>query len=196
MNKKNLESKITMNWQNALQQLEDTLQWDPAIELMQNVIVRDSNNQEAYLRMLYLLMNLLVEEHCNMNKFDLYQQLAKQYFDESYKKFSADPEYLFYTGTIACISEWFFGIEAEDARLMIEKAKQIDQNNIIHKWDLFPAIFTTITPEMKAYAELVLQKNSPIYQILQPKGSLGNYYYGMMTSWSKRVLEKANELKP
>src|SRR5687767_3044549 len=119
-----------MNWQKQLQVLELYKEWDFAIELMKNIIADDQENMDAYISMNYLLMNLLVEEDYDRNNHDQYASLIKKYFDETYAKFSENAEYLYYTGITAFISEWYFGIEVEDARAMLEGALQREPDNI------------------------------------------------------------------
>lgn len=63
---------------------------------MQETINQNSSSIDPYLSMNYLLMNLLVEEQYNPNDHDYYAGLLKQYFIESYAKFSNNPEYLLY----------------------------------------------------------------------------------------------------
>lgn len=86
-----------MTWQKILRKLEQNKEWDNAIEFMQNVVKENPDNVDVYLRINYLLMNLLVEEDYDRTKHDYYAALLKKYFDESYAKFFLNPEYLYYT---------------------------------------------------------------------------------------------------
>ena len=83
-----------MSWKNQLKQLESKKEWDAAIQYMQNIIVESPSCLDAYVSICYLLMNLLVEEDYDRIKHDYYTALTKKYFDESYAKFSNNPEYL------------------------------------------------------------------------------------------------------
>jgi tetratricopeptide (TPR) repeat protein len=183
-----------MDWKNNLKQFEDKKKWDSAIELMENVIKDNPNSLEAYLNICYLLMNLLVEEDYDEKKHDYYAKLTKKYFDESHTKFTNNPEYLYFIGRIACMSEWYFGIEIEDANQMLKKATQLDPENLIYKWDYYASFSkeNPFNPEVINYANIVLQANSPIAQLLNEKGSLGKYILGMMKHWSKNIIEGKN----
>ena len=101
---------------------------------MQDTISENDSNVDAYLSMNYLLMNILVEEQYDPNDHDYYAGLLKKYFIESYAKFSNNPEYLFYIGQIACLSEWYFDIEIEEAQSMMIKASEFESGNILYKW--------------------------------------------------------------
>lgn len=183
-----------MNWKEILKQFEDKKMWDNAIEFMENFIKDNPNSLEAYLSICYLLMNLLVEEDYNEKKHDYYAKLTKKYFDESYTKFADNPEYLYFMGRIACMSEWYFGIEIEDANQMLEKAAQLDPENLIYKWDYYASLSkeNPSNQEVIDYANLILQQHSPIANSLKMKGSLGEYILEMMTHWSKNIIEGKN----
>lgn len=179
-----------MNWKEQLRQLELKKDWDTAIEFMQHVIEKNPNDIDAYLLMNYLLMNLLVEEDHNEDKHDYYEYLTKKYFDESYTKFSNDPEYLYYTGRTACMSEWFFDVNLEPS-VLIKKAQELNPSNLVYQWNKYfrlPGSIDERAPENLKYAQLVLQENSPIKKELATKGSLGEYIFGMMQNWAIDLL--------
>lgn len=180
-----------MEWKKILKKLESNKEWDLAIEFMVDYINRNPEDLDAYLNICYLLMNLLVEEDYNRNNRDYYISNLKYYFDQSYSQFSHNTEYLYYMGLIACMSEWYVDLELEEAIAMMEEAAKRDPNNLIYQWDKYYILAqkNPIPVEVMDYAKLVLQENSPIKKILRVKGSLGEYLLGMMTSWSKRVLE-------
>lgn len=121
-----------MLWKELLRKMETAKQWDFAIDFMKEVIAKDPNDMDAYMAMNYLLMNLLVEEDYDRSKHDDYAQILKEYFDESYEKYSHNPEYLYYMGRIAYMSEWYFGIEMEDARRMLYEAMHLEPDNILY----------------------------------------------------------------
>lgn len=181
-----------MNWKEHLRILEQLKEWDMAIEFMEDFIKKNPDNMEAYIFMNFLLMNLLVEEDHDETKHDYYEVLIKKYFDESYKKFSNNPEYLFFTGITAVMSEWYFGIDVKDYENMLEKAMILDPTNILYKDTYYINLDRTI-PENRnkaiVYAEMILQKDSLIKEILKQKGALGEYLLGLMVNWSKKVLD-------
>ncbi|HZW61447.1 MAG TPA: hypothetical protein VFF04_04420 [Candidatus Babeliales bacterium] len=181
-----------MNWKEQLKILEQHKEWDLAIDLMKNVITENPNNVDAYLYMNYLLMNLLVEEDHDESKHDYYETLLKHYFEESYTKFSDNAEYLFYTGVTAYMSEWYMGLKDDEPQKMLDKAMLLDPNNLVFKRTYY--IFLDLKNpkhinEVYNYANLVLEKNSPIRKALLQKGSLGEYIFGMMEHWSKDIIK-------
>jgi len=183
-----------MDWKKQLKQLEDAKCWDPAIELMQKVIAENPDNLDAYLAMNYLLMNLLVEEdHDATFKHDYYAALTKKYFDESYAKFSDNPEYLYYTGRTAYMSEWYFDISREKAREMLERSTYLDPNNPIYQWNYYDSLNIENPDDKKkltAYTKMILEPNSCISKILKSQGSLGEYILEMMIHWAGRILHE------
>jgi tetratricopeptide (TPR) repeat protein len=181
-----------MNWQKELRRLERNKQWDDAIALMQNTINKNPDCLDAYLGIAYLLMNLIVEEDYDRSKGDYYRYLTKKYYDESYAKFSRDPKYLFYMGTIASMSEWFFGIETEDCEKMLQDAFRLNPHSLLYQWDYYGALDRENYENREAvcdYAKAILAFDSPIPKILNLESSLGEYLYGLITHWSKRMLE-------
>jgi len=188
-------NEMMMHWKEQLRNMEDAKQWDSAIDFMKEVIAKNPNDMDAYMAMNYLLMNLLVEEDYNRSKRDYYSNTLKEYFDKSYAKFSYNPEYLFYMGKIAYMSEWYFGIELEDAKKMLLEALRLDPNNILYQ-DTYYMYLDLSIPENKEKAleraEMILKQNSPIRKILQNKGSMGEYLWELMVNYSKRVVANIN----
>jgi tetratricopeptide (TPR) repeat protein len=181
-----------MNWQKKLRHLEQNKQWDEAIEFMQDIIEKNPDNLDVYLSIAYLLMNLIVEEDYDRSKGDYYRYLTKKYYNESYKKFSHDPKYLFYIGRIAVMSEWFFGIDTEDYEKMLRDAARLEPNNLLYQWvncDSMHKSDLENRKNVRDYAKAVLAPNSPIPKILDIESSLGEYIFEIITSWSKKMLK-------
>ena len=184
-----------MNWKSQLKYLEDHKQWDTAIEFMQKIIKECPDDLTAALYMNFLLINLLVEEDYNEQKHDYYATLIKKYFHESYEKFSNNPEYLYYTGRIAFMSEWYFDISKEQAENMIFTAMNMEPNNLIYQWAYYSSNHEKDyknPQEAIKYAQNVLDPNSEIQQILKTKGSLGEYVLDVMTGWAQRLMISYN----
>ena len=186
-----------MPWQILLKYFEEKKDWDAAIEVMQDVIKEDPKNLKAYLLANYLLMNLLVEENPAESKVDFYEQLLKKYFKESYSLFCNNAEYLFFMGRIVAMSEWYVDLQLEDAEKMVHKSYELEPDNILYKWipldDLSDVNY--LNPKVVEYAQLVLQEDSPIKNILSTYGSLGQYLLGMMRGWSAKIVQGKNPYK-
>ena len=182
-----------MNWKKHLRELEKSRQWDKAIEFMQGVIKENPNDKDAYVFMNYLLMNLLGEEDYDDSKEATYMNLAKWYFDESYAKYSEDPEFLYLMGRTAVMGEWFFGIEQKDYEMMIEKAHKLEPENPIYNEDYYYKLRreNPSHPELISYAKLLMRKNSPIEKQLESKGAVGEYLLEIRRGWAEEVLKNA-----
>lgn len=126
-----------MNWKEQLKKYEYTKEWKSAIDLMWKTIDDNPQNLDAYLCVNYLLMNLLVEKDYESSERNYYAGLLKKYFLESYSKFSNNPEYLFYTGITAYLSEWYFDIDIEEAKTMIKEASRLEPENVFYKWGYY-----------------------------------------------------------
>jgi hypothetical protein len=184
-----------MSWKEELAYLEKTKQWDVAIDFMQKVIKEHPDDMDAYLCINFLLMDLLVEEEHDMSKDPNYITLSKWYFEQSYAKFSENPEFLYIAAKTASICELFCGINTEAYEAMLEKAKKLKSDNLLYNesyyWNLRDK--NPKDPELIAYARLVLSANSPVKKQLQSKGSVGEYLLGMKENWCKEVLYNAGE---
>lgn len=185
-----------MNWKDQLREFEHSKHWDDAIKFMQKIIIKNPDNIDAYLSMNFLLMNLLVEEDYERLQHDYYTNLLKKYFIESYSKFYSNPEYLFYTGITACMSEWYFNINIATATEMIQKSMHLEPINILYQWGYYCLLDLNKienTKKAKIYAELILKNDSPIQAMLNSKGALGQYLSEIMINWSKDIyLHKTN----
>lgn len=184
-----------MNWKKQLRKLEKVKQWDEAIAFMERVIKENPNDKDAYIFMNYLLMNLLIEEDCDNSKLNKYSALTKWYFDESYAKFSEDPEYLYITGKIAVMGEWYFGIEQEDYLAMIEKAHKLDPQNPLYNEQYYYNLrkINHKDPRLVTYAKIILKENSPIKKQLSKKGAVGEYLLEIKKWWANSVLSDASK---
>lgn len=159
---------------------------------MQETINQNRSSVDTYLSMNYLLMNLLVEEQFDPNEHDYYVGLLKKYFIESYAKFSNNPEYLFYIGQIACISEWYFDIEIEEAQSMMKKASEIEPDNILYKWANCIGLGIRESrnrEKMILYAKKALSE-SGVKRDLKSKGALGEYLWDSLEFWGKEEIDK------
>ena len=181
-----------MDWKKQLRVFELNKQWDQAIEFMQIVIEANPNDMDAYIYMNFLVMNLLALENYDVSRHDYYAKLVKKYFDESYAKFSNNAEYLFCTGITAVMSEWYFGIEVEDYQKMLNRALELEPDNIIYKETYYLKLDQNILSErdeLLAYAKLILQKDSLLNQKLNQFGGLGKYIQDCLVSWANRILK-------
>jgi hypothetical protein len=178
-----------MNWKEQLSKFEQVKDWKSAIALMEETI--DNNMSiDAYLSMNYLLMNLLVEEKYDSDDQNYYAGLLKKYFIESYAKFSNKAEFLFYIGHIACMSEWYFDIEIEEAQSMIKKALELQPNKILYKWAEYSDLDMRESKNqnnMIGYAKEALS-NKEVQEELKSKGALGKYLLDLLNYWRSREI--------
>jgi len=183
------------DWKEPLRELEKAKQWDEAIEFMQEVIEQNPEDKDAYIFMNYLLMNLLGKEYYDDSKEESYRDLAKKYFNESYAKFSEDPEYLYITGKTAAMAEWFFGIDQEDYEAMIKKAHELEPDNSFYNEDYYNYLETVNpnNPELIAFAYLLLVDYFCIKEPFCTKGAVGEYLLEIKKGWAKGILSNVSE---
>jgi len=179
-----------MNWKKQLRKFEHFKDWKSGIELLQKAINDTPNDLDAYLLMNYLFMNLLVEENYDSTNQVYYTSLLKKYFLESYSKFSNNPDYLFYTGITAHISEWHFEIDIEEAKTMIKEALRRDPENILYKWGYFTYLDMSNANYKKqgaVYAKKIVEESPAIVEMLKSKGALGEYILNIIEYSCKKI---------
>ena len=136
-----------MNWKEQLSKIEshfghhEKRDWKPAVELVKSLIDKYPNDVEVYIRTIYLIHNILVEEKYSNDEHDEMADLLKKYFEKSYSLFSENAEYLFFVGKILYIAEWYFGLDDDlkptTDRLackMQKKAMDKEPENILYEW--------------------------------------------------------------
>lgn len=168
-----------MNWKEHLTELEHRKDYALAIEYIQGVIKENPDDVEAYIRAIYLLHNILVEEDYPESEQGFLAGLLKSYFNISYVKFSNNSEYLFFIGKILYIAEWYFGLndrpKSMDESLafqMQKKAHEMEKGNVLYEW----AYRFSLDDKLSTYlAEQILLHNNPKLEWLKSKGFPGEY---------------------
>jgi tetratricopeptide (TPR) repeat protein len=198
-----------MTWKEQLRILEQQDDFDVALFFMEKIIQEYPDDVDAYIFMLFRLMDTIVEYAChfaNVSKTPVsdikkeyydakeahYEVLAKKYFKSGYAKFSENASFLFCVGITAVMSEWYFGIDIKDYENMLEKAMQLEPDNLVDKRTYYIHLNQSI-PEKKeeaiAYASLILQDNSPLVQSIKTRGAFGEYLLDCMRGWAERTCQ-------
>ncbi|MFN5592592.1 MAG: hypothetical protein ACK482_03930 [Aphanizomenon sp.] len=169
-----------MNWKEQLDNLQDSKQWKSAIDLIVKTINNNSEDVEGYIRIIYLLHNILLEEDYLEEEHDPMANLLRKYFEESYQKFSENPEYLFFVGKILYIAEWYFGIDDDFKPLeeklafkMQKKAFEKDSDSQLYQW----AYLFSLNEIDKAFllSNEILNGENKYLNWLKTKGLPGRY---------------------
>jgi len=201
-----------MNWKKQVTHLEQEGSFDIAIFFLQKIIAENFNNVDAYIFLLYRLMDTLIEGTCYWSniskdplhvikneyyesKHDDYVKLARKYFAESYAKYSHNSEYLFYVGVIIAPDPYIFNPKKGfDHMDMIHAALALNYNTILK--DEFTSLNAYLTPHDQAddivYSRKILNDPS-IQEQLATKGAAGEYVVGRYVTWAKKVLEEAGD---
>lgn len=178
-----------MNWREQLENYEHEKSWESAIELMGKIIKENPSSAEAYVRTMYLLLNILLEEDYPVEKHDSMANLLRNYFDESYPRFSDNAEYLFFMGYFISLAEWHFG--QDDLTLadqMKEKASALEPDNILYEWSWR---FSQSDPLAGYFVEQLLKYDVPKIEWLKSKGAPGAYILDVIDRTYKEYKRKA-----
>lgn len=177
-----------MTWKKKLKMLEQNKKWNDAIKLMNDTIKETPDNIEIYIYFLFFFMNISFVD--GIEKYaEYYSKCAKECFQQSYLKFQDVPEYLFFAGIAVIFGGWLFNIDYEYARKMLDKAAELEPNNILYQW-------TTISDmqdseKAYAYARMILNnKQQYIKKCFKFKGKPKKQVLGLIVNWSKTTLIK------
>lgn len=175
-----------MSWKEQLTKLENTKNWTEAIQLLRNVIEEDSNESEPFIRMIYLLHNLLLEEDYQSLGFyhDDVAKLLMKYFQMSSHKFENDAEYLFFIGIILHIAEWYFN--QDDVQLALQMQKRATVLNPRNKLFKFSYEFSMSNKGLARFLANELLHDKDNLQWLESKGFPGQYVLGLLQTVQDR----------
>ena len=171
-----------MSWKEQLSEYEKNKEWREAIHLLEKIIEENDSKSEPFVRMIYLLHNLLVEEDYKSYglNHDYLANLLLKYFQESFHKFENDAEYLFFIGIILHIAEWYFG--QDDVQLafqMQKKAMELEPQNTLFE---FSYNFSISNNSVAIRLATELLNNSTKLQWLESKGFPGQYVLGIVNA--------------
>lgn len=153
-----------------------------AIEFIEN---EKNQNLDNYLRILFLILDFLVEGQYNQEEHNLISIKFKNIFEDAKIKYSDCEDYLFYVGMMIFIAEWYFGLTNTDyAYNMLEEAHKSKPKNKLYNWGLYS--ITDQRPEVntKKKNELSNQllNDELSIKLIKNKGLLGKYILGTINS--------------
>ena len=170
-----------MDWKQEFEALEQKGQWKDAVVFVRRVIEEHPEDAEPYVRALYLLLNLLLEEDYASHdlEHDSLAEMLKQYFDSSYGKFNNNAEYLFFIGYFMGLAEWYFGQETLDlGHEMLQKATKLEPDNLLYEWAYEFVLGGQLAGSL---CERIIS-NSEQITWLESKGSPGKYIVNVLKS--------------
>jgi len=202
-----------MHWREQIAQLEHEGNFDIAIFLLEKVIKENPDNMDAYITLLFRLMDTIVEGSCYWhnvsqdplwevkNKYykakeQYYAQLGAHYFIEGYAKYFNNPEYLCVCGYTLVMEPWSFDVDDAMRDSMLRKAHTLEPNNPLYKGEFYQNLYcNNPSPaqleEIITWAQLINEPSSPLHQ-WDGKGVAWEYAQGMINSFSIRVLNEPN----
>lgn len=187
-----------MAWKERLREFEAQKLWNQAINFMEQVVKDNSDDVDAYIYIIFLLMNILVEEIFDISQHDYYAFLIKKYFDLSYNKFSDNARYLFCVGITVAMAEWYVGLDVKDYKDMLREALQLEPNNLMYKSGYYLGLDCSIPANQKAvieYAHLICSNDPQLLKAFLDTGACGVRWLRCMRDWSKQVLGSVEFLK-
>ena len=187
-------------WPVYLFKLEKECKWNKAIAFMEKIINDDPDDVWAYVSLLYLLMDLMVENHPEIDyegMEEYYMPTAKKYFWESYSKFCNDSEYLYYMAISVNLSPWYLDVSDELMNDMFERAEEAEPDNPVYQLHKYKEISEKDPENEEVYniVQLNISKNSPTIKILTDKGSIGEYLLRLRMNGFCDIAERYEAIK-
>ena len=141
-----------------------------------------NKNLDIYLRVLFILLDFLVDEQYTEQQHDFISLKVKELYSEAELKYSNDNDFLFFSGIMIYIAEWYFGMKIEEGQTMLKKAMDANPENIIYKWGYFSITDQRVTVNTKTKFLLSNQimKDDLILNWIKNKGLLGEYLLGII----------------
>ena len=168
-----------MTKEKQLLQIENELDIDMAIDYIENNHKKDMND---YIRVLFLLMDFLVNGQCTENKHDFVADKTKKIFLEANSKYFHNQKYLFYIGFVASMSEWYFDIKWSEVEFMLKEAVCLEPKNLLYQWGYNSIIDQRIEVNTKIKYLLSKQilEDKTLIKNIRKNGLLGKYLEGFI----------------
>ena len=168
-------------WLPRLKELEDAYQWNEAILFLQEIIKQYPDEMWAYLFLMYIIIDVILEEHPELEKNyktnfeECNLPLVKHYFDISYAKFYHNPDYLYFAARAVLLIPWRIRVPEELSEELFEKAEIMRPGHIIYQIKFYEELFKKNNSDKDAYIFALknLSNDSPIKQYTHDKGCLG-----------------------
>jgi len=142
-----------------------------------------NKNLNTYLRVIFLLLDFLVDSQYTQEEHNFISLKIKDLFEEAKTKYFNESEFLFFSGMMIYIAEWYFGIKTlDDAKTMLNKAMQCEPNNIVYKWGYYciPDQRPEINTEIKFSISKQILESETLIQWIKNRGLLGDYLIGII----------------
>ncbi len=181
-----------MHWKNELDTIEQSNNWQAAVRLATS---KQWEHPEVYYRVIFLLLAFVVEGQYTQEEHDTAAQKLKLLFDKSAQHYAGKPEFLFFTGFMIYMGEWYFGMDSvAPATAMLNKAMHMAPTNTLHKRGYYASVDQNPTQHYKQKLELseqLLFKEQNRLTWLKSKGLLGKYIIRLLEG-SYETLKSVN----
>ncbi len=169
-----------MEWKEKISLIEKDGNWQVALRLFEE----DKKEEvDFYLRIIFILLDFLVDRRYTQEEHDFVAPKVEYIFNEANLKYSDNAEFLFFSGIMISIAEWYFGMATvEPAMAMLKRSMQREPENLLYKWGYYslPDQRLEVNSELKfQLAEHVLRDEVTI-NLLNTKGLLGQYVLGIV----------------
>lgn len=170
------------DWAAAVSKFESEQDINFALHIPETEIGLKVNEANRSIRILFLILDYLVEAKLTSELREELSQKLKSLFELSLKRFSEDPEFLAFAGMLITRGEWYFEREFEEGISMIRKAVDLKPDNLTFR--SFLAVFEdqrldhNVESKRQVLELFFSQGENPKY--LECKGAAGKYALGIL----------------
>ena len=165
---------------NEINIIEQSDNWLGAISLLRN---QEISNVNVTVRGLFVIAYFLVEGQYNSSEYKYMTENLQDFYNKAKIKFTNNSQFLFFSAITIYLGEWYFNLEIDIAEQMLEKAKNLEPNNILYEWGYIAYINQNSNVNTKLKLELsekLLYKTTESLILLQEFGSIGSYIKGIL----------------
>jgi hypothetical protein len=158
---------------------------------------------DAVVRVLYLLHNILLEEHPDAQTREVIERLLPQAFASTRARYSSVAEYQFFIGKILHIAEWYFGFTETALRMedrlafrMQKRASELEPTNLLYEWAWRFSLSNQSPNDEDAgsLARRILSDDTDYASWLRKKGFPGAYVLEHLEASAKADIERHSRL--
>ncbi len=146
---------------------------------------KKKHNPDNFLRVMFILLDFLVDGQYTQDEHDYFSVKIREIFTQAKLKYSDNYEFLFFTGIMIHIAEWYLGFDnTDEAKIMLEDSMKFNPNNILYKWGFYSITDqrAEINTELKQDLSKQILNDNLILELLKNKGLLGEYVLGIIES--------------
>ncbi|MCM1501400.1 MAG: hypothetical protein NC115_01880 [Bacteroidales bacterium] len=171
-----------MNWKEELQNYIGNEEWEKALSMMPDVLVRDNYSIDAYLNYFFIFEEIVTCPSIDFSDslIDWVKRLMLPLHEDSLDRYSDNAEYLFWHGFMMIRCNWICYPDDLESEQMLRKAHEMEPENKLYAWAVLDGI-------ERQKCEMEIVNNEDIMNCIISKGPVGVYLEGILINSVKHM---------